>query len=269
VIEKIVFAKMHGLGNDFIIIDRQDLPDNCNEQELAIQIANRRSGIGCDQLVIYHKEHYYYNMIIYNRDGSSAKACGNASRCLAKLMYERFAEETIILKVSGRKLTCEILSKNEISVNMGQVSFNEDWMSRPEKIWPILDHYMVDPKEIVLAEVGNPHLIMFSNLSNQDKELIGARLQQNELFPDGINVNFASIKENKIYLSVWERGTGFTLACGSGACASFAAAVKLGFVTSPNEVVFKLGSLSMLKDNEDIIMKGPATLVALGEFYYG
>lgn len=267
--EKIIFAKMHGLGNDFIIIDRQELPKNCNEQELALQIANRRSGIGCDQLIIYYKEHNYYNMLVYNQDGSTAKACGNASRCLAKLMYDRFAEERIILKVSGRELTCKILAANEISVNMGPVSFNENWMARPEKIWSILENYMVDPKEIVFAEIGNLHLIIFSHLSDQDKELIGAKLQQKELFPDGINVNFASIKENKIYLSVWERGTGFTLACGSGACASFAAAVKLGFVTSPNEVVFELGALSMIKNEEDIIMCGPATLVALGEFYYG
>lgn len=268
-IEKIVFAKMHGLGNDFIIINRQDLPINGNEQKLAIEIANRHSGIGCDQLIIYHKEHYYYNMIIYNKDGSSAKACGNASRCLAKLIYMRCREETIILKVSGRQLTCRILSDHEINVNMGPVSFNEDWMSKPEKIWPLLEHYRVDPKEIVLAEIGNRHLIIFSSLANQDQELIGAKLQQNELFFDGINVNFAVIKDNKIHLAVWERGTGLTLACGSGACASFAAAVKLGFVTSPSQVVFELGSLSMLKDNEDIIMTGPATLVALGEFYYG
>lgn len=264
-----VFTKMHGLGNDFVIINKNELPVDCVLQDFAVSVANRRTGIGCDQVILYQEKSDYYEMLIYNHDGSSAKLCGNASRCLAKLIYFDSGERQIKLKVGNRELLCEVISDNEISVNVGEVLFNKEWMPTIETIWPIAQLYMIDLKEIICADVGNPHLIIFSDISDQDKELVGERLQNKALFPDGINVNFASVKNNKIYLSVWERGAGLTLACGSGACASFASAAKLGFITGNCEVVFQLGSLKMSKKGEDIIMTGPASLVARGEFVYG
>lgn len=260
------FAKMHGLGNDFVIVNQEDLAKNCDFSQLAINISNRHTGIGCDQFIIYAKKSNFYEMIIYNQDGSKAKLCGNASRCLAKLIYLNTGQKYIILKIADRELSCQILGIDEISVDVGQVSFDEKWMPSSEKIWPILERYGLDLKEVICADVGNPHFIIFSNLTSQDKNIIGEKLQ--ELFIDGVNVNFASIKDKKIYLSVWERGTGLTLACGSGACASFAASDKLGFVKSSCEVIFPLGSLKMSKNGDNIIMTGVASLVALGEFFY-
>ena len=107
-------------------------------------------------------------------------------------------------------------------------------------------------------------------MPDEDKELIGVYLQKSDLFPEGINVNFAKVSDNglDIELSVFERGAGFTLACGSGACASFAAAEKLGFVEKGARVIFPGGNLEMLKKGKDIIMTGPANLVARGEYYY-
>jgi len=266
--QKIKFAKMHGLGNDFVIINHNDLPEKYDLQQLAIIISNRYTAIGCDQFIFYRQKDNYYEMVIYNHDGSSAKLCGNASRCLAKLMYLNSGQTNITIKVDDRELFCVIKGKNEISVDTGVVSFNKPWMPQPEKIWPLIQRYMIDMKEAICVDIGNPHLVIFSNLSYLDQDIVGEKLQDKELFVDGVNVNFATIKDDKIYLSVWERGTGLTLACGSGACASFAAAEKLGFVTSPCLVTFKLGSLNMSKVNENIIMTGPATLVATGEFYY-
>ena len=265
----VAFTKMHGLGNDFVIIDKNELPIDCTIQNFATNVANRRTGIGCDQVIFYQKKVGYYEMLIYNNDGSSAKLCGNASRCLAKLIYLDSGERQIKLKVDNRELLCEVISDNEISVNVGEVQFNKDWMPAIETLWPVAELYMIDLKEIICADVGNPHLIIFSDISDQDKDLVGERLQDKALFPDGVNVNFASVKNNKIYLSVWERGAGLTLACGSGACASFASALRLGFITDNCEVEFQLGTLKMSKNGADTIMTGPASLVARGEFVYG
>lgn len=259
---------MHGLGNDFVIINKNDLLANCDLSKLAINMSNRHTGIGCDQFIIYQRKDDCYEMLIYNQDGSVAKLCGNASRCLAKLICINTGAKEIKLNVYGRELSCKVLDNNEISVDVGAVSFREDWMPSSDKIWQIAERYMIDLKEVVCADIGNPHFVIFNDLSDQDKEIIGEKLQEKELFSDGVNVNFASIKNNKIYLSVWERGAGLTLACGSGACATFASALKLGFVNSPCEVVFKLGSLTMSKQGENIIMTGSATLVATGEFFY-
>lgn len=260
---------MHGLGNDFVIVNQQHLPSSSDIQLLSKQIADRHIGIGCDQLIVYNKLSDYYQMSVYNHDGSIAKACGNAARCLAKLMYITSNEQKIVLEIAGRRLTAETVNSNEFKVNMGRVSFNENWMPAKEKIWEIAERYMIELKEIICADIGNPHLIIFSNLSSQDKKIVGEKLQETDLFPDSINVNFATIVDDKIHLEVLERGTGFTLACGSGACVTFAAAVTLGFVGRQAEVVFKYGSLKMDKEQEDIIMSGAAELVASGEFYYG
>jgi diaminopimelate epimerase len=269
VLKKINFAKMHGLGNDFVIINQHDLPKNCDLQQLSLNISNRHTGIGCDQFIIYDQKTNYCEMTVYNQNGSSAKLCGNASRCIAKLLYLDSGMREVTLRIYEKELSCKIVSENEIEVNTGIVSFEEDWMPSAKKIWPIMERYVIDIKEVICADIGNPHFIIFSDLATKDKEIIGEKLQGKELFTDGVNVSFASIKDNKIYLSVWERGTGLTLACGSGACASFASAVKLGFISSLCEVVFQLGSLQMSKQGENIMMVGPATLVARGEFFYG
>ncbi len=260
---------MHGLGNDFIMLNQQDLPKDYDLSNLAIAICNRRTAIGCDQLIIYDKEESNcYSMTIYNQDGSLAKMCGNAARCLAKLLCLKHEQQQITLKLADRKIACQILDNDKISVNMGKPSFSAPWMPSADKIWSLAERYQIEPKEIICVDMGNPHLVIFSLLSEHDKELIGGKLQNSPLFPDGVNVNFASIQDSKIHLLVWERGTGFTLACGSGACASFVAAVKLGFISSPATIIFKHGSLLMQQLDEDIIMQGPASLVATGEFFY-
>lgn len=265
---KINFTKMHGLGNDFVIINQADLPIERDISKLARNISDRNLGIGCDQFIIYQKQQNHYNMMIYNQDGSSAKMCGNASRCLAKLIYCSSGDKNITLKILDRTLECEVFDSDFISVNVGPVSFNENWMPKPENIYPIAETYMIDLKEILCVDVGNPHLVIFGNLSAQDQQGLGKKLQDNTLFSDGVNVNFATVRNDSIYLSVWERGVGFTLACGSGACASFAASFKLGFVKDKAEVIFKYGSLNMSEYKGDIIMSGPATFVCGGELYY-
>lgn len=287
---------MHGLGNDCLIIHRQILPQHCQEVDLAKQIADRRTGIGSDQVIIYDKVADYYQMTIYNQDGSRAETCGSAARCLAWLIYYRFNQSVIRLKTASRELICRLLPQpaqpqplfallphspvdnllaldglepGRVSVNMGPVAFSQNWMLKPAEMLIIKQRYLIDSSaSMILADIGNRHVVIFGDFSPLDQQLIGSQLQQEQLFAGGINVNFAVVRQQKIYLSVWERGAGLTLACGSGACVTFAAAVKLGFAASPAEIVFSLGSLSMSLDNQDIIMQGPASWVAAGEFYY-
>jgi diaminopimelate epimerase len=154
---------------------------------------------------------------------------------------------------------------------MGQASFDRPWMPESTKLWEIAERFKLDLREIVCVDMGNPHLVIFSaGLTDADKALLGEKLEKHELFPEGVNVNLANvIGDSVVELKVWERGTaGFTLACGSGACATFAAAKKLGLVGETAEIKFQLGKLLMSMDN-GIVMRGPATLVFEGIYHYG
>lgn len=262
------FIKMHGLGNDFIIIDKADLTSNVNLSTLSLRLADRHTGIGADQIIIFTKLAHSYEMLIYNQDGSSAEICGNAARCLTSLIHQKFNKNDIILQLLNREIVCSVLADNSVEVDMGIVSFEEAWMPKPEKIWLIAERYGIDPKEITCVDISNPHLIIFTALSKADQAIIGENMQSSELFPGGINVNFATINGKDINLKVWERGSGFTLACGSGACATFAAAKNLGFVKNNAEVIFELGHLKMRQKDSNIIMSGTASFIARGEFYY-
>ncbi len=265
----IPFVKMHGLGNDFVIINKTDISDNIDVRNLVKTMSDRRIGVGCDQFIIYeYNENEDINMFIYNQDGSSALACGNASRCLSALIYGEYKKKEITLNINGRKVICEYHGAANIKVNMGKVSFDKQWMPSTEKLWSVASAYNINPKEILCADVANPHLVIFSKLSEKDQEIIGKNMQSNGLFANGVNVNFARIDGNKIHLKVWERGAGFTLACGSGAIASFASACKLGKVSAAAIVEFKLGQLAMQKSAEDFIMTGPATQIFKGNFCY-
>jgi len=264
--KKIPFVKMHGLGNDFVIISEAHLPSKINMTEFAIKISDRRLGIGCDQFITYNDNSSNIQMSIYNQDGSKALACGNASRCLSRLIFDQTNQKNITLHVGGRRVICEYIDADNIKVDMGQANFNATWMPTSESLWELAERYLIEPKEMICADVANPHLVIFSKLSDKDQAIIGAAFQKSDLFKDGVNINFARIKDNQIHLKVWERGAGFTHACGSGAIATFASACKLGFAEEQAEIIFKLGSLKMHKQNENITMRGPAAYVFSGEY---
>lgn len=268
--ERIPFVKMHGLGNDFVIIAAQDLPTGVRMDNFADKISDRRFGIGCDQFITYDLMKDKVLMNIYNQDGSNAKACGNASRCLTRLIFDATRQTEITIDAHGRSLPCRYINEKEIQVDMGRAVFQADWMPYEQDLWQIAESFAIDPKEMVCVDMGNPHLIIFTDLSDQDMQIIGELLQRKpHLFKDGVNVNFAKVTNDIISLKVWERGTGFTLACGSGACATYAAANKLGFVGNKAEVKFIKGILQMSLRDENVVMKGPAEYVFKGEYFYG
>ena len=286
------FIKMHGLGNDFVV-----LSNSANlTQESIVRILDRRVGIGADQLIIVEQINrlqeglLLYEMKIYNPDGLPAKMCGNATRCVTKLLCEEIwcdefdilsdfkekfgftpnTKDKIALLVHDRILICETIKMPSInmalySVNMGPAYFNESWMLNEETLWALANEMGLNPRDMMLVDMGNPHLVIIDQ-NFSDKAFIGAKLETHRFFPDRVNVDFVSLYDGDIHLEVWERGVGFTLACGSGASASFAACEKLGFVHEKARVKFALGELFLEKKGDDIIMTGPAEKTFVG--YY-
>lgn len=277
IMAKISFVKMHGLGNDFVMINADTIPAEILNSDFTKKILHRRLGIGGDQLIIYSIDQDItksknIKMDIYNSDGSSASACGNASRCLVKLMHDQYGINEFDLHVDNRNLHCSIVENNKYTVNMGMASTSAKWIPSDTILLELASKYNLGPKELICIDVGNPHLVIFSKLYRKDMEIIGRELQNSEIFPDGINVNFPIINNNKIDLVVYERGTGFTLACGSGACATFAGAYNLGRISVETNqsvlVEFKLGSLEMRMNNNHVLMSGPAEYIFSGDYMH-
>ena len=264
----IEFIKMHGLGNDFVFIDQGSLKTDLSN-ELITKICDRRIGLGCDQLILYRRlADKSYLMEIYNTDGSRAGMCGNASRCLALYAYEKYQEDALEIMAGSRLISAVVDSENVIAVNMGQALFARSWMPQINEFTSIISDYGLSAKEMVFVDVGNKHIVIFyDSLSGQEKNLLGQVFQKHVLLNEGVNVNFAKIDQGIIYLEVFERGVGFTLACGSGACATFAAARKLQFALNNAIIRFKIGDLHMSYSRQNIIMSGPAIKVATGHYY--
>lgn len=271
---QIKFKKMHGLGNDFVIVCYKDLTKDAilNINDFAIKISDRRFGVGCDQFIIIKDHEGQFEMMIYNQDGSLAEACGNAARCVTKMMHDDHQIDNFFLKVGKRDLHCTSLVNKHPSVNMGKASFSEKWMPNRENLGEVSKLYGFPDWELICVDVGNPHLVIFGkNVSDIDKVTIGSILEKYHLFPAGVNVNFAEIcDKNNIKLQVWERGTGLTDACGSGACATFAAAYSFGFTGNNVNVHFKHGSLNLSINSEDEInLSGPVAESFFGFYLYG
>ena len=254
--------KMHGLGNDFVIIDAR-----ASEIELSAAIvtaiADRHSGIGCDQLIILRpSSEADVRMQIFNADGSEVEACGNASRCVAKLIGDETRIET-----GGGIITGNATEDGAI-VDMGTPRF--EWQSIPlgyamdTLTMPVGWEDLQNPSAV---NVGNPHVIFFVDDSNiVELDRLGPMIEVDPLFPDKVNVNVAHIKDGKIHLRVWERGVGLTRACGTGACATAVAAIRRGMVTSPVQVELPGGTLIISwEDGNTIQMQGPTTYVFSGE----
>ena len=253
---------MHGLGNDFVIIDARDTPLEMTVAKAAA-IANRNSGIGCDQLIILRSSSKAdVGMEIFNADGSEVEACGNASRCVAKLI----GDETRIETAGG--ILVGNATSDGATVDMGEPQF--DWQAIPLGYamdtlnMPVGWEDLQNPASV---NVGNPHVIFFvDNSKVVALDRLGPMIEVDPLFPEKVNVNVAHIEDGRIHLRVWERGVGLTRACGTGACATAVAAIRRGLASSPVQVDLPGGSLVISwKAGESIRMEGPTTYVFSGE----
>jgi diaminopimelate epimerase len=256
------FHKMHGLGNDFVVIDTRTMPVAVSAKS-ARAIADRRQGIGCDQLIILEKsDHADVAMRIYNADGGEVEACGNASRCVVALLGRDVEIETKGGVISGRLLG------SDVSVDMGTPKF--EWHEIPLAFamdsaamplaWEELEH----PAAV---NVGNPHAVFFvPDCDAVDLERLGPVIEHDAAFPERVNGNVASIHGDEIKLRVWERGAGLTRACGTGACATAVAAIRANKVQSPATVHLPGGTLRVSwEPGQSVIMTGGATFVFKGE----
>lgn len=268
--ENLSFVKMHGLGNDFIIIDSRDLDFRPKPNEIKC-LSNRRLGIGCDQLVLIKNSEdgiADFQILIFNSDGSEAESCGNATRCVGKLLLKESKTKNVIIETKGGLVDIEELKNGMISVDMGVAKFNWDEipLSHPMDTRN-LGIKLKNLNEGFSVSLGNPHVVFFCDQIdriNMKEECI--KVSKMKIFPAGINVNIAMVKSRKlIELQVYERGSGFTDACGTGACATLIAAYNKN-LTDRNSIIRMRGGdleISFLSDNH-ILMTGPVSEVYKG-----
>ena len=272
------FTKMHGIGNDYVYV-------NCFKEtvehpsEVAIKVSDRHFGIGSDGLILIKpSEVADGKMEMYNADGSQGAMCGNGIRCVAKYMYDYGITDKTSISVetkSGIKyldLTIKDGKVDTVKVNMGTPILKAvDIPVRSEKEQMIDEPVMVDGKEwkITCVSMGNPHAITYiDDVKNLEIEKIGPKVENHEIFPDRVNTEFVHvIDRNTVEMRVWERGSGETLACGTGACAVAVSSILNGL--TEEEVTVKLlgGDLKIFWDRTEnkVYMTGSATTVFDGE----
>jgi diaminopimelate epimerase len=255
------FHKMHGLGNDFVIIDARQEPFDVSPA-LAHAIADRRTGVGCDQLIVLEpSDTADLRMRIWNSDGGEVESCGNASRCVIQLTGARSIDSDGGL-LEGQDFGAEV----EVSFGEPRFGWEEiplayamDTASLP-MAWDGLEHPMA-------LNVGNPHLVFFvPDAREVPLQDIGPSIENDAAFPERINVNVATYVDGRLKLRTFERGAGETLACGTGACASAVAAIATKRAQSPLSVDMTGGSLTVSwAPGEPIRMRGAATHVFEGD----
>ena len=265
------FLKMHGLGNDFVVLDARARPIDLPAERISA-IADRRLGVGCDQLIVLEpptERDADVFMRIYNPDGGEAGACGNATRCVASvLMAERDTGQVTVQTVSGL-LESEKVGDGIIAVDMGPAKL--DWRDIPVAGACDTNHLPVGAgplQDPVGTSMGNPHATFFvDDLAGIPLADLGPKLEHDPFFPERANIGVAQIvSRDRLKLRVWERGAGLTLACGSGACAAVVAASRRGLVDRKADVLLAHGSLGIewLRDGH-VMMTGGIALAFKGE----
>ncbi len=242
----IAFSKMHGLGNDFVVLDarRGDLP---LDPELIGRIGDRHRGIGFDQLVVLlPSETADIGVRFYNPDGGEAGACGNASRCIAGLVAEETGRDRVKLETRAGLLAAERHPDGRVTVQMTPPRL--DWNVIPLREPVDTNHVELGIEGLppaVCVDMGNPHAVFF--VDDVDRiEALGPTLVHHPMFPAGANIGFAKLEApGHLRLRVFERGAGLTLACGSGACAAMVAAVGRGLVTERATLILDGGALEL------------------------
>ncbi len=269
---KVRFFKMHGLGNDFVVLDfrRGAIPFGV---EAARRLADRRTGIGCDQVILLEPPRHpaaQVLMRIRNADGSEAEACGNATRCVADLLYRETRDSRVRIQTAAGLLEAEALADGSIAVDMGpaRTAWREIPLSRA------MDTDRVDLTwgpltEAVCTNIGNPHATFFvDDVDTVDLAALGPPLEHHPLFPERANIGIAEIRSPRtMRVRVWERGAGITRACGTGACAALVAAHRRGLSERCAIVELDGGTLDIAwREDGHVIMTGPAALSFEGTF---
>ncbi len=266
----IPFVKMHGCGNDFVILDGRR--ESCAlSPELIARMADRHRGIGFDQLVLLEPAgDAAARLRFFNADGSESGACGNGTRCAARLLADRGEGRELLLRTAAGAIPCRVAGDGRVTVRLPPPRFG--WEEIPlaapcDTLALPLELAGLPPP--VAVNMGNPHAVFFvEDLEALDVEALGRSIERHPLFPERVNVGFAQLRGGgEIRLRVFERGSGLTLACGSGACAALVAAVRRGLVEQSARLILDGGVLEISWPGEGPVeMAGPAAYCFRGTF---
>ena len=261
---------MHGLGNDFVVVDARGEPF-APDDRVARHIADRHTGIGCDQLIVIEKPRNGRAdafMRIHNADGGEVAACGNATRCVAQLLMTESGLDHVSIETAAGRLEAARADRGRIAVDMGPA--RTEWRDIPLARAMDTERLPIELgplKEPVAVSMGNPHMVFFVDDADAvDLATLGPVLEHNALFPERANVGVATVlAPDRVRLRVWERGAGLTRACGSGACAAIVAAHRRGLSGRRAAVALDGGELSIeWLPNGHVTMTGPAAIAFTG-----
>jgi diaminopimelate epimerase len=266
------FRKMQGLGNDFVVFDARERAIALDRAQLA-RIADRHFGVGCDTIVLigHGTANADASLRFFNADGGEVESCGNASRCVARLLMNERGHARVKLATKGGFLTCHDAGKGLVTVDFGQPLL--DWAAIPlaEAVDTNKFEFPLEGHAITAAAVsmGNPHCVLFvPDAQKAPVAQLGPRIETHPMFPKKVNVEFAQvIDRGHIRMRVWERGVGITLACGTGACATAVAAARRGLTDRKVEMTLDGGKLLLEWRESDghVLMTGPGVTSFTGE----
>ena len=258
---KLAFTKMHGAGNDFVVIDATREPFSLSRAQLQ-RIADRHLGVGCDQILVVEPggRDVDFRYRIFNADGGEVEQCGNGARCFVKFVHRKglTTKREILVETLGGRIAPRLEPDGEVSVDMGAPSR------------PVLETLEIDGEKVELAIVsmGNPHAVqLVEDVSKAPVTTQGPKLEHHPRFPSRVNAGYMQVQDRRrIALRVWERGSGETLSCGTGACAAVVSGIARGLLDSPVRVATRGGALTISWAGGDnaVWMKGPAEAVYEG-----
>ena len=258
------FMKMHGLGNDFVVIDARE-GEVALSKKIISGIADRHFGVGFDQLAVISKGEFDAHLTFYNADGSGSLACGNATRCIARYLMDETSKENLILTTMHGQIPAVDLGNGVTSINMGKPGLEWNKVPLSENI-PTLE--LPIEGSPTATGMGNPHCTFFvKDAEKINLEEMGPKFENHPLFPERTNVQFASIiARDQIRMRVWERGAGVTLASGSSSCATAVAANRKGLTEKKVQIELDGGILSVDWREDGVWMTGPTMQVFTGSF---
>ncbi len=270
------FSKMHGLGNDFIVIDAINQMVDLTTSQIRF-LADRHFGIGCDQLLLVEKAEHEgadFKYRIFNADGGEVAQCGNGARCFAQFVHDKGLSDktTIAVETNSGVIYPNIQEQGDIRVDMGKPHFEPNdipFLAKQQAVNYLLDLPNTQRIQVSAVSIGNPHAVMLvDNIDTADVAILGPMIESHKDFPDRVNVGFMQvISQNEVKLRVFERGVGETLACGTGACAAVVSGIQRGLLAREVTVSLLGGQLTIAwpDDKASVQMTGPATQVFDGE----
>lgn len=271
---KLNFTKMQGAGNDFVVIDSFTAPIQLSTTQIK-HIANRHFGVGCDQLLMVEKTetpNVDFRYRIFNADGGEVEQCGNGARCFARFVIEKSLTQKreISVETASGVIVLKLQDNNEVTVNMGPPNFNPSALPFTADIQQLQYALPLTSTTVEIAAVsmGNPHAVMLvDNVDTANVSEFGPQIEVHPLFPQHVNAGFMQVvNPHEINLRVFERGSGETLACGTGACAAVVSGIQLNLLQSPVLVNTRGGQLKIewMGEASSVMMTGPAQIVFEG-----